>query len=82
MGRTCLYSFAGAGIGFLVGFVIVQMMAGAKPASDSTVIALFVGTFLAGTGAIAGAIVGGVEFFMRRQQAREAQVKSKTESEV
>lgn len=78
MGRTCLCSFAGAGIGFLVGFAIVRMMAGAEPARDTTAIAVFVGIFLAGTGAIAGAIIGGVadfrEFFRRKEQApREAQ---------
>ena len=72
MGRTLLYPFAGAGIGFLVAFVIVAMMAGAQPSSDWAVITLFVGTFLAGTGAIAGAIIGGVEFFKRRQQATDA----------
>lgn len=78
MGRTCLCSLAGAGIGFLAGFAIVRMMAGAQPASDTTAIAMFMGIFLAGTGAIAGAIVGGVAdlrgFFRRKDQApREAQ---------
>jgi hypothetical protein len=71
MGRMLLYPFAGAGIGFLVAFVIVRMMAGEPPPSDTAAITLFVGTFLAGTGAIAGAIIGGVECFIRRQQARE-----------
>jgi hypothetical protein len=82
MGRTLLYPFAGAGIGFLVAFVIVRIMAGASPPSDTTAITLFVGTFLAGTGAIAGAIIGGVESFKRRQQAREEQVQRESESEV
>lgn len=81
MGRTLLYPFAGAGIGFLVAFVIVRMMAGASPPSDTTAITLFVGTFLAGTGAIAGAIIGGVEFLKGRQQAREEQVQRESESE-
>ncbi len=83
MGRTCLYSFAGAGIGFLGAFVIVRMMAGASPPSENTAITLFVGTFLAGTGAIAGAITGGVaEFVKRTEQAKQAQVKRESESEV
>jgi hypothetical protein len=74
MGRTWLYSFAGAGIGFLVAVVIVQMMVGPSPPSETTAITLFVGIFLAGTGAIAGAITGGVaEFVKRMDQARETQ---------
>ena len=82
MGRTCLYSFAGAGIGFLAAFVIVGMMVGASPPSDTTAITLFVGTFLAGTGAIAGAITGAVaEFVKRTEQARAAQMQRDSESE-
>jgi hypothetical protein len=83
MARTWLYSFAGAGIGFLVAFVIVGIMAGASPPSETSVITLFVGTFLAGTGAIAGAIIGGVaEFFKRTEQPREAQMQRESKSEV
>jgi hypothetical protein len=83
MGRTWLYSFAGAGIGFLVGFVIVQLMAGASSPSETTAITLFVGTFLAGTGAIAGAITGGVaELSKKTEQARAAQVQRESEPEV
>ena len=70
MGRTSLYPFAGAGIGALAAVVIVPAIGGAS--SDTTAITLFVGTFLAGTGAIAGAIVGGVEFLRGRDQARAA----------
>jgi hypothetical protein len=70
MGRTLLGSLAGAGAGFLVGFAVVSMAAGAQPASGTGPAALFVGAFLAGPGAIAGAIVGGVadlrEFFRRK----------------
>ena len=81
MGRTLLYPFAGAALGFLAAFVIVRLMAGPSPPGDTTAITLFVGTFLAGTGAIAGAIVGGVESLKRRQQAREEQVPRKSQSE-
>ena len=80
MGRTLLYPFAGAGIGFLVAFVFVRMMAGPSPPSDTAAITLFVGTFLAGTGAIAGAILGGAESFTRRRQADEEQVRRGPES--
>jgi len=77
MNRTLLCSLAGGGAGFLVGFAVVSMAAGAQPASDTGAIIMFVGSFLAGTGAIAGAIIGGVadlrEFFMRKDHApREA----------
>jgi hypothetical protein len=83
MERTWLYSFAGAGIGFLVGSVLVQMMAGGASPSETTAITLFVGTFLAGTGAIAGAITGGVaESVKRTEQAREAQGQRGSESET
>ena len=89
MGRTLLCSLAGAGAGFLVGFVVVlavvRMTAGAQPASDTGPAIMFVGVFLAGTGAIAGAIIGGVadllEFFRRKDRApREAQDRHKSES--
>jgi hypothetical protein len=82
MVRTWLYSFAGAGIGFLAALVIVRMMAGASSPSETTAITLFVGTFLAGTGAIAGAITGAVaEFRKRTEQASQAQVQRESESE-
>jgi hypothetical protein len=82
MGRTLLYPFAGAGIGFLAAFVIVRMMAGASSPSEATAITVFVGTFLAGTGAIAGAIIGAAECVRRRPQAREAPAQREPESEV
>jgi hypothetical protein len=73
MGRTLVCSLAGVGVGFLVGYAGVSMTAGAQPASDTGPAILFVGSFLAGTGAIAGAIIGGVadlrEFFRRKVQA-------------
>jgi hypothetical protein len=71
MPPTLLYSLAGAGVGFLVAIVIVRMFAGTPPPSDTAAITLFVGTFLAGCGAIAGAITGGVAEFLRKpKQAR------------
>ncbi len=78
MSRTLVGSLAGARVGFLVGFAGVSMTAGSQPARETRAIILFVGSFLAGTGAIAGAIIGGVadlrEFFRRKDQApREAQ---------
>jgi hypothetical protein len=83
MGRTGLCSIGGASIGFLVGAMLVRMMAGPEPASDTAAITLFVGTFLAGTGAIAGAITGGVaECSKRTKQAREAQAQRESRSEV
>ena len=82
MGRMLLYPIAGAAIGFLVGVVLVQMMAGAASPSETTAITLFVGAFLAGTGAIAGAISGAVYFFKRREEARHAQGQRGSESEV
>ena len=81
MNRTLLCSLAGGGAGFLVGFAVVSMAAGAQPASDTGAIIMFVGSFLAGTGAIAGAIMGGVESLKRRQQAREERQRE-SESDV
>ena len=85
MGRTLFSSFAGAGIGFLVAFVIASMT-GALSTPDGGAGILFVGTFLGGIGAIAGAIIGGVadllEFFKRREEARQAQEQGKSESEI
>jgi hypothetical protein len=74
MGRTLLCSLAGAGAGFLAGFVVVGLAAGAQPASDTGPATLIVGVFLAGTGSIAGAIIGGVadlrELFRSKDQAQ------------
>ena len=82
MGRTGLYSIAGASIGFLVGTVLVQMLAGAS-AKETTAVTLFVGSFLAGTGAIAGAITGAVaEFSRRTKQARQAHAQRESDSDV
>ena len=85
MVRTWLYSFAGAGVGFFVGFVLVWMMSGGRPASDKAAITLFMGGLLAGAGAVAGALIGGVAallaFFRRRDEAaRDAQGQRESES--
>ena len=72
MGRTLLCSLAGVVAGFLVGFATARMMAmaTAPEARDVTAISFFVGVFLAGCGAITGAIIGGVadlrEFFKKK----------------
>jgi len=85
MYRAWIYSFAGAGFGFLIGVVIVLIMTATQP-GDKTPVFLVVGVFLFGAGAVAGAIIGGVadlvEFFKRREQAREAHVQRQPESEV
>ncbi len=72
--RTLLCSLAGAGAGFLVGLLAVRLTAGPQPAGDTGPVILFVGVFLAGAGAIAGAIIGGVadlrEFFGKKDRAQ------------
>ena len=87
MGRTWVYSLAGAGVGFLVGFGGVFMVGSAQGARDASAAAFFVGIFLAGSGAIAGAIIGGVadlmRFFKRKEQAgTEAHARRESNSEM
>ena len=84
MGRTLFCSLAGAGVGFLLGCVAVCVFVvfGPGPGRDTGPFILFVGVFLAGTGAIAGAIIGGVadlrEFLSRKDQtAGKAQDRDK-----
>jgi len=82
--RALLCSLAGAGSGFLVGCVTISLAAGPQPTGDTGPVILFVGVFLAGAGAIAGAIIGGAaelrEFFTRKNQAqREAQDRHESE---
>ena len=75
--RTLLCSLAGAVAGFLASTVVILIVAGAaggRPSATDTVpIIGILGIFIAGMGAIAGAIVGGVadlrEFFRKRDQA-------------
>jgi hypothetical protein len=78
MGRTLRCSLAGAATGLLAGCVVVFIIGRGQPASDTVPIALFVGVFLAGPGAIAGAIIGGVAELrelskVKAQTPREAQ---------
>ena len=77
MGRTLLCSLAGAAAGFLLSTVVVVIgmaAAGARQtATDIGPIIAIMGIILAGMGAIAGAIIGGVadlrEFFKKKDQA-------------
>jgi hypothetical protein len=76
MKRTLFSAFAGAGIGMLAATAIGAMTR-ATSTPDGLAIILFIGVFLAGTCAIAGAIVGGVadliEFFKKKEEARQIQ---------
>jgi uncharacterized membrane protein len=85
MGRIAICSFAGAGIGFLVAFAI-GLLGDALSYSDGQAIFLFIGVFLAGTGAIAGAIVGGaadlLAFFKRRELPDQTQEQCKSNTEA
>jgi hypothetical protein len=82
MKHTLFYSFAGAGIGFLVA-IAIALMTDALSTRDGGAIIMFLGAFLAGPGAIAGAIIGGVAdllvYFKRREQTRQSQVKYESE---
>lgn len=82
MKRTLLGSFAGAGIGFLVP-VAIGVMTGAIPHPGGGCLVFF-GVFLAGTGAIAGALIGGVAdllvFFKKREEASRLQERREPES--
>ena len=63
MRRTLLCSIAGAGTGFFAGFVIVQIflqVLARETVPDNTGLVLILGVFLAGTGSIVGAIIGGI----------------------
>jgi hypothetical protein len=77
-----LCSLAGAAAGFFAGFVVV--MAGANSGSDTGAIILFLGSLLAGPGAIAGAIVGGAADwwgFPSRDERSPRQARGRDESE-
>jgi len=60
MMRSLRASLVGLGLGFGVGYAGVSVIAASHPATDSEVVALLVGTILAGTGAVTGAVIGGV----------------------
>jgi hypothetical protein len=60
--RTLACSLAGAATGFLVGFLGMSAILSIAEGGDKDTLAasLFVGVFLTGAGAIAGAVIGGV----------------------
>lgn len=81
MVRTLACSLVGAGAGFLAGVLGISVVLGIVGGyhSDTFAVSVFVGAFLAGAGAIAGAVMGGVAdllgYFRRKDQAlREAEV--------
>jgi hypothetical protein len=84
MRRTLLCCFAGAGTGFFFAFVLA-VTTSALSTPDGGAILLLVGAFLAGIGAIAGAIVGVVadllEFFKKREHSRQWPVNHESDSE-
>jgi hypothetical protein len=90
MARTLRCSLAGAGVGFLLGLVLVILLCGTvggpDRARDIVTATVFFGAFLAGPGAIAGAVIGGVAdllaYFKRRDELlRHAQAQRDSESE-
>ena len=58
--RTCACSLAGGVVGFMAGIVLVMIASGGEWARDTAFMILVIGAFLAGTGAVAGAVIGGV----------------------
>lgn len=73
MSRAFFGSLAGVAVGSFLGVVGVIIASGGETARDTAAVTLFVGSFLAGAGAITGAVVGGVadlrEFFQKKEQA-------------
>ncbi len=80
MARALVGSLIGAAIGYFAGYLGVALVAGNYPSADIGVPVLCVGSFLAGTGAIAGAIVGGVTE-LREASGRKNQARSDGETE-
>jgi len=75
MSRTFVCSIAGAVVGFLAGYVGVIIVSGGQAGSDTAGLTLVLGSFLAGAGAIAGAVIGGVadlrEYLTKKDQASD-----------
>ena len=75
MSRAFVGSLAGAAVGFLAGCVCVGIASGGTAGSDTAAATLFVGSLLAGPGAIAGAVIGGVadlrEFCAKKDRASD-----------
>jgi hypothetical protein len=88
MRRTLLGSVVGAGIGILVtcAFGLMTGTFSSHSGNWDGAIVLFIGVFLAGTGAVAGAIVGGVAdllaFFKEREETRQLQDYRRSEPRV
>jgi gas vesicle protein len=79
MTRTLVGSLIGAAIGYFAGYVGVTLVVGNYPSADIGWPVLCVGSFLAGTGAIAGAIVGGVTE-LRESSGRKSRARSEGEN--
>jgi hypothetical protein len=62
MVRTVIGSVVGAGVGFVMGLAGMSAIVGVMEGGDrdARAVCVFVGVFLAGAGAIAGAVIGGV----------------------
>ena len=71
MSHLLIYPFAGAGCGAVAAMIVVPLVGGAN--SDIAAITLFVGTFLAGAGAIAGAVIAGAEVLASQQHVNRSQ---------
>jgi hypothetical protein len=86
--RTLLCASAGAGVGFLAGFLLVLVAATSAGATgDISAAAIFLGGFLAGAGAVVGALIGGVAellayFRIRDEVARQIQGRREAGSDV
>lgn len=80
MSRLLIYPFAGAACGALAAMIVVPLVGGAN--SDIAAITLFVGTFLAGAGAIAGAVIAGAEVLAAQQRVALQQKTESTQGEV
>ena len=75
MSRAFVGSLAGAAVGFLAGCVCVGIASGGEVTRDTTPFTLLFGCILAGPGAIAGAVIGGVadlrEFCAKKDRASD-----------
>lgn len=80
MSRLLIYPFAGAGCGALAAMIVVPLVGGAN--SDIAAITVFVGTFLAGAGAIAGAVIAGGEVLASQQRVALQPKAQLTQGEV
>jgi hypothetical protein len=72
MYRTLTGSLVGSGAGFILGYLAMCLVLTAVYGvqSDTVPICLFVGVFLAGAGAIAGAVTGGIADLLAYKRSR------------